>query len=177
MVLVELDRPHSASALRRRRWHHRATLAVLVGLLLLAVADGFDLVDAYGVDTRTTYADTPDGRLVVEFPSTTRPALASPFRVRVEQPGGFDGPITIAVSRPWIEMWDENGLYPTPSAETGEPGWVVWEFDPPDGSAFQLFYDARIEPARQSSQRGAVQLRDDDGTVLASVDLRTEVRP
>jgi hypothetical protein len=176
-VLVELDKPETAHVLHRRRWVHRLTLTAIVAVLAVAVLDGVDVLDAYGVDTRTTFVDTPDGRLVVEHPSVTRPALASPFRVRVEQPGGFDGPITIAVSRPWIEMWDENGFYPTPSGETGDPGWVVWEFDPPDGSAFSFFYDARVEPGRQSGQSGEVQLRDDDGTVLASVDLRTEVRP
>lgn len=176
-MLVELDRPDSAPVIRRRRWVHRATIAALVAVLGLAVLDGLDVVDAYGVDTETTFVDTPDGRLVVQHPTVTRPALATPFRVRVEQPGGFDAPITIAVSRPWIEMWDENGLYPSPSAETGDPEWVVWEFDPPEGSAFALFYDARIEPARQSGQSGEVQLRDDDGTVLATVSMRTEVRP
>ena len=176
-MLVELDQPDTASVLRRRRWVHRVTLAVLVALLALAVIDGADVLDTYGVDTETTFVDTPDGRLVVEHPSVTRPALASPFRVRVEQPGGFDGPITIAVSRPWIEIWDENGFYPTPSSETGDPDWVVWEFEPPDVSAFSFFYDARLEPARQTSRSGEVELRDDDGTVLASVSFTTEVRP
>ena len=177
---VHADRDDARSVLRRRRWLHRLTFTGLAVLLGLAVADGFDLVDAYGVDDRVVRVDTPDGTLVVQYPAVTRPALASPFRFRVEQPGGFEAgvPVVVAVSRPWIEMWDENGLYPSPSAETGDGDWVIWEFDPPaDGGVLEVFYDARIEPARQQGQSGELELRDDAGVVLAHVDLRTEVRP
>lgn len=163
--------------MRRRRWLHRLTFGLVAAVLLLAVADGLDLFDAYGPDTDEVRAVGDGVTLVVEYTSTTRPALASPFRVRVERDGGFDGPITIAVSRPWIEIWDENGMYPSPSAETGDSAWVEWEFDPPDGSVFAFFYDARLEPARQDSQDGMVELRDDSGDVLAAVAFSTAVRP
>jgi hypothetical protein len=162
----------------KRRWLHRLTIGFLALVLGLAVLDAADVFDAYGVDTGEVQDVSDDGAtLVVEYPAVTRPALASPFRVRVERAEGFDSPITIAVSRPWIEMWDENGLYPGPSAETGDGDWVEWEFDAPDGPVFEAFYDARLEPARQESQDGAVQLRDDDGTVLAAVSFTTRVRP
>jgi hypothetical protein len=163
---------------RRRRAVHRTTFAVMAVVLALAVADGLDLVDVYGVDVSTVRAEASDGRvLVVDHTAVTRPALASPFRVRVESPEGFDEPIHLAVSRPWIEIWDENGMYPGPSAETADDAWVSWEFDPPDGDTFELFYDARLEPARQSSEDGAVELRDAEGAVLARVEFTTVVRP
>ena len=47
---------------------------------------------------------------------------------------------------------------------------------PPPGDTFRLFYDARLEPARQTSIDGAVELRQGD-TRLGRVDFRTEVRP
>ncbi len=163
--------------MRRRRWLHRLTFGLVAAVLALAVVDGLDLFDAYGPDTDEVRAAGDGVTLIVEYTSTIRPALASPFRVRVESADGFDGPITIAVSRPWIEIWDENGMYPGPSAETGDHEWVEWEFDPPDGSVFNFFYDARLEPARQESQDGAVELRDDSGEVLAAVAFTTTVRP
>jgi hypothetical protein len=151
---------------------------VLAVLLALALVDGLDLVDVYGVDVTTARAEGPSGQVLeVDHTAVTRAALASPFRIRVTDPNGFDAPITIAVSRPWIEIWDENGMYPTPSAETADGRWVIWEFDPPDGDTFEFFYDARLEPARQSSQDGAVELRDADGATLARVTFSTTVRP
>jgi hypothetical protein len=175
--LHHLDDDSSSSVIRRRRWLHRSTFGVLTAVLVLAVADGVSVVDVYGVDTREVRATGDGVTLVVEYAVVTRPALASPLRVRVESVEAFDGPITIAVSRPWIEIWDENGFYPTPSAETADGEWVEWQFDPPDGHVFELFYDARLEPARQESQDGTIELRAADGTALAAVDFTTSVRP
>ena len=174
-MLVHVEREDGPKVRRRRRILYGVTTAVLAGLLLVAVSDVF--TDSLGVDSATVTVRAVDGStLTVEHPSTTRPALASPFSVEVVRPGGFDGPIEIAVSRPWIEVWDENGFYPTPSGETGDADWVVWEFDPPDGDRFRFFYDARLEPARQWGIDGAVELRDGAAT-LARVDFRTNVRP
>ena len=169
------ERDDGPARLRRRRRLYRVTTVALVAVMALGVADVFAPV--LGVDSGTTSATSDDGVvLTVEYPALTLPALASPFSIEVVDPQGFDGPIEVAISRPWIEVWDENGMYPTPSAETGDDRWVVWEFDPPEGTAFRFFYDARLEPARQSRAAGVVQLRDGE-TVLAAVDFVTEVRP
>lgn len=169
------ERDDGPARLRRRRRLYRVTSTVVVGIVVLGVADVFGPV--LGVDSGTTTATSDDGIvLTVEYPELTRPALASPFSIEVVDAQGFDGPIEVAISRPWIEVWDENGMYPTPSAETGDDRWVVWEFDPPEGTRFRFFYDARLEPARQSRVAGAVELRDGE-TVLAAVDFATEVRP
>ena len=175
--LLHLDDIDSRSVIRRRRWLHRITIGVITAILALAVLDGLDVFGAYGVNTAEVRAEGDGVTLVVEYTSTTRPALASPFRVRVEQDGGFDGPITVAVSRPWIEIWDLNGVFPAPSSETGDDEWVEWEFDPPDGEIFEVFYDWRLEPARQETQDGVLELRDETGDVLATVEFTTTVRP
>jgi hypothetical protein len=129
------------------------------------------------VDSNITEAAVSDGgTLRVEYPRLTRPALAAPFAVEVTSPGGFQDPILLAISRPWIESWDENAFYPSPSSETGDRDWVIYEFDPPPGDEFRVFYDARLEPARQTSIDGAVELRQ-GSNVLARVDLTTVVLP
>ena len=158
-------------------WLHRITFGAVTLVMVLAIADGLGAVDLIGVDQSIARARYGTGELEVEYPTVTRPALATPFRIRVVQPGGFDEPITVAISRPWIEMWDENGFYPSPSGETADGDWVEYEFDQPDGDELVIFYDARLEPARQDGERGAVELRDSDGKPLASVEFRTRVMP
>jgi len=175
--LTHVDDLNSRSVIRRERWVHRFTIGLLTVILGLAVLDLLDVFDTYGVDAAEVRAAGDGVTLVVEYPSTTRPALASPFRIRVERDGGFDGPITIALSRPWIEIWDLNGVFPNPSAETGDDEWVEWEFDPPDGPVFEAFIDWRMEPAKQESQDGVIELRDETGDVLATVEVATTVRP
>lgn len=169
------EREGGDAVVRGRRILYLTTTAVLCLLAAAVVADGFAPV--FGVDSTTVDARTAEGVLLeVEHPRVTRPALASPFAVEVTDPDGFTEPIEIAVSRSFIEVWDENGFYPTPSTETGDDRWVVWEFEPPDGTTFRFFYDARLEPARQTSFDGRVQLRD-DGVPVAEVSFHVAVRP
>jgi len=175
LAVARHDRDDGPKLVRRRRITYR-TVSALLGLLMVATLLDIRL-GIWGVDTGVQeVALGDDGTLRVEYPEVTRPALASPFAIEVRRPGGFGGPIELAVSRPWIEVWDENGMYPTPSAETADAEWVLYEFDPPDGDRFRFFYDARLEPARQTSVDGVVELRQGD-TVLGRVEFRTAVRP
>lgn len=173
--LVDPESDHGRAYVRSRRRTYVVTSVALGVLMLLVVVDAWAPV--FGVDSAVVTADGPDGlELRVEHPAVVRPALAAPFAVEVTRPGGFDGPIRLAISRPWIESWDENAWYPAPASEVGERDWVVYVFDPPEGDTLRVFYDARMEPARQQSVDGAVELRGQDG-VLASVSFTTTVRP
>ena len=161
--------------MQARRLGYRAMTVALAALALLVLADvrwAVFGVELGGGDGRSGRWWLVRGRV----PASDPKALASPLAVEVSRPDGFDGPVEIAVSWPWIEIWDENGLYPTPESEVGEEHWVVYEFEPPDGDTFRFFYDARLEPARQESQRGAVRLRSGD-QVEAEIELTTTVRP
>ena len=170
---LEADGPE---VLRKRRALYTVVSGLLIAVVGLGVADIF--LPVLGVDSRTVTAEATDGTTMeVEYPYVTRPALAAPFAIELTNPDGFDEPIEIAISRPWIEVWDENGMYPGPSSETADDEWVVYEFDPPDGTRFRFFYDARLEPARQESISGAVELRGGSEGVLAKVSFRTQVRP
>ncbi|MGH2686150.1 MAG: hypothetical protein ACRDJP_11850, partial [Actinomycetota bacterium] len=136
LSVTHVERDDGPSHLRWRRFHYVVTTAVLLALAVAVVVDAFAPV--FGVDAEVVEDRTADGALLrVEYPEVTRPALASPFSIEVTDPDGFTAPIEIAVSRPFIEIWDENGFYPTPSSETGDDSWVVWEFEPPDGAIFR----------------------------------------
>jgi hypothetical protein len=161
----------------RRQWWYTATTAALTALIGLAVVDGFGWVDAFGVDTTRVHAASGGYELEVRYATVSRPALATPFAIDVSRAEGFDGPVTIAVSRAYLAMWDANGMTPSPSAETADREWVYWEFDPPPGDTLTFVYDARIEPSAQSGRDGAVAIVDDEDRQIVAVEFHTAVRP
>jgi hypothetical protein len=142
-----------------------------------AVVDAVGLFPVYGVDSRHAVARASGYELDVRYAAVSRPAVATPFDIEVRRPGGFDGPVTVAVSSDYLSIWDENGLDPAPAKETASPGLLVWEFDPPQGDALAVSFDARIEPAAQQGKRGTVAVLDAGGAPVVSVSFRTRLRP
>ena len=168
--------PESDRSLAKRRALYAVSTSVITLVMVLGVIDAFGWFNLYGVDSARVEAAGGGYRLDVEYTAVSRPALASPFEIKVSREGGFDGPVTIGVSRTYLQIWDENGLFPAPSAETMRDDWLEWEFDPPAGDELIVFYDGRIEPAQQSGRGGAVAVIEDDVAVV-EVDFYTEVRP
>lgn len=170
--------PEGPTTLTKRRIGYAVTTAFLTAVMLVAAVDALGSTAILGVDSRTISAEGDDGlALSVTYGEASRPALATPFDIEVTKPGGFDGPVRIAVDQEYLRMWDENGLVPAPSAETVMGPWVVWEFDPPVGDTLLVTYDARIEPAAQEGRSGAVAVLDDEDQTLARVDFTTRVWP
>jgi len=176
-VVHVLDSPGAATVVRRRRLLHRLTTG-LIGLIIgLAALDGLGLVDAFGVDHATVSASADGTTLEVVYPDVTRPALASPLRITLHREGGWgDQPVTIAIDRSYLEIWDVNGIIPAPASESTDGPLVLWEMEPPEGDTLVVTYEARIEPAVQSSRRGRVWLVEDGEKVLG-VRFTTHVRP
>ena len=166
-----------ASVVRKRRRLYRVTTTVLVLIVALAVADALGIADVYGVNTATVREEGGGYRLEVRYPAVARPALAAPLDMTVVSDGGFDGPVTLAVSADYLSIWDENGLDPEPASSTADRRRVLWEFEPPDGDTLAISFDARIEPGAQQGKPGRIELLDDDGGVLLAVDFRTRVLP
>jgi hypothetical protein len=174
-TIEDIDRG-SPGELRQRRRRYGATTLTLSAIMALGVIDALDWWSAYGVDDATARASRGGYDLAVRYPTVSRPALASPFEIVVTRPGGFDGPVTIAIDQSYLEMWDENGLLPAPAAETSRGDMVEWEFDPPAGETLTVWYDARIEPAAQTGRSGSVAVIVEDETVVAA-DFATRLRP
>lgn len=165
-----------AHVIGRRRLLHRIVGGLLALVMILAVLDGLDALNALGPDERRVAASGGGFELDVEYPSVTRPALASVFRITVRRDGGFDEPVQVAVSREYLEAWDLNGVLPSPAAETSLGEWVVWEFDPPPGGELLITYESRVEPGQQTSVPGAVAVLVEDEPV-AEVRFTTAMRP
>ena len=160
----------------RLRALHLVTTLALVLVIGLGVLDGLGVVDAYGVDTGRVRAAGGGYDLEVLYATVSRPALATPLEIVVRRPGGFDGPVELAVSQDYLKLFDENGLTPAPSAETSDGPFLRWEFDPPEGDTLTVYFDARIEPTLQRGATGEVAVIG-DGEPVAQVTFRTEIRP
>lgn len=161
----------------RRRLGYAATTAGLSLLMAVVLVDAVTPAAIVGVDSATTTAEGDGFRLEVTYGEVSRPALATPFDIRIERPGGFEDPVRIAVDQEYLRMWDENGLAPAPSEETVLGDRLVWEFDPPEGTTLLITYDGRIEPAAQDGRSGTVAVLDDDDAVLAEVSFTTRLVP
>jgi hypothetical protein len=170
--LRTLEEPRDETAVRRARNYRRVGL----GLVALAVVAG--LAGVLGIRSATTSDSGGGSRLEVEHAQVTRAGIAVPFHVRVEQPGGFAGPVRLAISADLMERFDFQNFYPNPSKETADGRFLTYEFDPPSGDRFEMSLDARTAPDQNGSWATyAVRLLDPDDTVTASVSFRMVVVP
>jgi hypothetical protein len=90
--------------------------------------------------------------------------------------GGFNGPVTIATTGDYFDLFDENGLDPDPEAATTNGDLLIWEFGPPHGDVLTVTFDARLEPAshlRRSAETSVLVDRD----AVVSVRYSTVVMP
>jgi hypothetical protein len=162
--------PTGLERLRRARAGRRATLAVLLAILVLAA------VNALGLRVGAVSAMGGGYRIAVTYAEVTRPGLATPWGIEVSRQGGFDGPIRIATSRAYLHLFDYNVVHPQPAKETGTPEMVIWEFDPPPGQTFRVSFDGRLEPTEHLSQRASTSVLEADRPVV-TVHYTTKVVP
>jgi len=178
VAVVHPETPDGKARIRTRRFASWLTFLLLAGVIGSALADGLDVVDVWGVDTAVVSATGPDQTaLRVRYPTVTRPALASPLVIEVEREGGFDREIELAVDLHYLELWDLNGIFPSPAEERSEGSRVIWTFDPPDGEVLRVSYDARIEPGAQLERRRGVITLLEGGEPSITVRFLTKVRP
>jgi hypothetical protein len=146
--------------------------AALSTLLLLG------LLGVYGVRIAEVSGTAGGYELTVRYASVSRPGLATPWSVEVRRPGGFQGPVTLATTDEYFDLFDENGLDPDPQKATDDGQRIIWEFEAPEqGDTLTVSFDARIEPAQQLRRVAARTAVLDDGAVAVSVDYATFVMP
>ena len=155
---------------RRARAMRRSFLVVLAAFLLLG-ALGF-----LGVRSRSVSASGGGYDLEVTYGAVSRPGLATPWSVEVSREGGFEGPVTVATTAAYFDLFDENSLDPEPTSSTTVGDQLVWEFDPPPGDTLSISLDARIEPGVQRGREGTTSVLD-GGRPVATVRYRTRVLP
>lgn len=157
-------------AVRRARRLRRIGLAVLIGILVLGLAN------LLGVRVDTVSATGGGYELRVTYPAVSRPGLTTPWTVQVRRAGGFDGPVTIGVTGAYLAMFDRYSLYPEPSSMTSAENLVLMAFDPPPGDELTVSLDGRLEATTHIGRRAETVVLSDGARVVA-VDYFTRVMP
>lgn len=147
-----------------------------LGVALLVLVVAADLVGGLGVHTSTQAATGGGYRMTLTYPGIARPGLDVRWRVRVDHPGGFDAPITLALTGDYLTIFETQGFHPEPSSETRDGHELLMTFDPPPRDTFVLDYDAYIQPASERGASGTLTLKV-HGRAKASVDFRTFLWP
>ncbi len=158
-------------ALRRARVARRAFLT------FVAVFVALGTIGVFGVRSGTVRSSGGGYTLEVRYPEVARPGLSVPWSVTIRHPGGFDGPLTLASTASYFDLFDENSLDPDPDASTSDGERVLWEFETPEsGDTMEVSLDTRMGPNVQWGTRGQTAVLV-DGKPVASVEYRTWVMP
>jgi hypothetical protein len=156
--------------LRRSRLGRRILIGIVAVFILLGASS---LLGAH-TSTREASGGGYDMKLV--YPAVTRPGLAVRWILFVHRAGGFKGPVQVATTSTYFNLFDFNNLDPVPSKQTTSTDLSVWEFDPPVGETLRITFDGRLEPARQHGSVATTSILEDDLPVV-SIRYQTRVMP
>jgi hypothetical protein len=158
------------------QWGPRSTRVrtALVAVLALVVAAG--ATGLLGVHSGSTTASADGWTVSVTSARIARAGLDVPWKVEVHRDGGFAGPLTLAVTADYFDIFESQGLDPEPAAETSDGERLYWTFDPPPGEDFAVDFDAYIQPSSQLGASGEVAVLE-AGVPVVTVPFRTWLVP
>lgn len=160
----------SDGRLRRARALRRLFIAGVVALLVLSLAG------LAGPRVATVRAEADGWVLEVEYPQRTRGGLPADLRILVSHAGGFQGPITLALSVDYLTILQGHDLWPQPSGSTADESWLHLDFDPPTGTTFAARYSARTTAALRRGADGVIAVLV-GGVPVVSVPMTTVILP
>jgi hypothetical protein len=162
--------PVTLRALRRSRLGRRAIITILAAFVLLGASS------LLGVHTSTRRVSGGGYDLQLVYPAITRPGLAVRWILLIHRAGGFSGPVQVATTSTYFNLFDFNNLDPVPSKQTTSADLSIWEFDPPVGDTLRITFDGRLEPARQHGSVATTSVLRDEVPVV-SIRYQTRVMP
>lgn len=162
--------PVPKRSLVRARAGRRAIIAVLA-LFLVVGLSGF-----LGPRTATRTVSRSGYTVVATYPEVTRPGLPIRWEYSITHPGGFDGPITLAITFDYLHLFDLTNIEPEAADATASGDDVVYRFAPPSGDVLRVSMDAAAESGfhevPETTTRVIVA-----GAVVATVRFSTKVVP
>lgn len=125
------------------RLGRRAGVAVLVVIVLAAA------FDVLGPRSSETSARGAEYALDLEYPLIARAGEPAPLIVTITADGSFGDTVRVRFCAEYFEHLDFQSWYPSPSGETSDPDWIVYQFDKPaTGQSLRVALDARMAPGQ-----------------------------
>jgi hypothetical protein len=176
-VPVRYDSPAGLAARAKRHLLYTVFSVVVSAIVLFGLLEAVTGAPGYGIDSATARASSGSTSLAVRYAHATRGQLTSPFEVTVHHDGGFDGPITLAISRGYLDLFITNAVSPSAASETSTSDSVLMTFDaPPTGETMSVRWDVVAKPSSFFTSRdGFVRVVDSSGAAIVSASFTTRV--
>jgi hypothetical protein len=158
----------------------QAGRARLIRRLYLALTGAFlllGLLNVFGSRTGTVSASANGYGLRVRYPQVTRSSLPVKWELLLTHPGGFAGPVRVAVPIEYFNLFDFNNLYPLPDSNLNQGGLVIMTFPRPAGETLDVLLDARTQAGLRTGMATTTAVVDGDGRPLVQVGYSTRVMP
>ncbi|PJI84870.1 hypothetical protein [Luteimicrobium subarcticum] len=168
--LPTLESPRGVDAGPRSAWPRRVGTA---GLVLVVVAGALNL---FGLRTSTSTRQEQGWTVAVHHASVARAGLDVPWSVRVTHAGGLPKQVVVRVTADYFDIFEEQGLTPSPTAETDDGTWLVWTFASPPGDTMDVTFDTYVQPSSHRGRSGEVSVLL-DGSPVATTPFRTVLLP
>ena len=150
-----------------------------VGRVFLAVPTCFVAAGLLGVlGVHTSSADTrAEGYEVsVDYPRTARAGFDVTWRATITHDGGFSGPVQLAVTADYFDIYETQGFFPEPDSQTRDADTLYLTFAAPPGDTLVVSYDAYIQPSSQIGRDATLAVRE-NGRDVAAVNFSTWLAP
>jgi hypothetical protein len=151
-------------------WTGRAALALVACVVLAGVAG------LLGVRTETVEAGGSGYTISLDYPRSARAGLDVVWTATISRQGGFEGPVTLAVTGDYFDIFETQGLFPEPDSQTRDADSLYLTFAKPPNDTLVVSYDAYVQPASQIGRDGTLAVVA-DGDRVAAVDFRTWLAP
>jgi hypothetical protein len=150
-ISLELHRDNDRAI---ERWVRRIVLAVLLGLVVVALANVF------GQRPSTDEVVASAATLQVTGPHAIRGGLLYEAKIHVVAASRLDRP-TIVLAEGWLDGFTLNSIVPQPLKETSEPDGVALAFAPlAAGETLTVFLSSHVDPTTVGRRSQGVRLRD-----------------
>ena len=151
-------------------WTGRLSLAVLACFVALG------LIGVLGVHTSSADTRANGYSVSLDYPRTARAGLDVAWQATVTRERGFTGPVELAVTADYFDIYETQGFFPEPDSQTRDGATLYLTFTTPPGDTLVVSYDAYIQPSSQVGRDGTLAVRE-DGREVASVDFDTWLAP
>jgi hypothetical protein len=146
-------------------------------LVVLTLFVGAGAANLLGGRLATVTGEGRGYELQVTHAAVARVGQDAHWEVQVRHPGGFGGPIRLAIDSSYFGLFDDASLRPEPESATTTGDRRILTFDSPPGDLLDVELDGGFDQDSMGIHRGATTVLGPGGEGLVAVDYGTVVLP